>query len=110
MFDDESRQSVIRPVLMQRQCDGGKGDMSAEEWAKRVAARLEHGTPIQGCGTWFQWYWGMNCVCPNCGITWCVVLEDIKRYGVVDQQRPFDERNLVERVVREVLVRLGSRY
>lgn len=48
---------VVAPVLMQRQCDGGKGDMSVEEWAKCIAARLTEGAPIQGCGTWFQWYW-----------------------------------------------------
>lgn len=100
---------VIAPVLLQRQCDGGKGDMSPEEWAKVLAARLIEGAPVHGCGTWFQWYWGMNCVCPTCGRHWAVTLDDIRKYGVVDVNRP-NARELVDRVVREVMVRLGKRY
>lgn len=98
---------VVAPVLMQRQCDGGKGDMPAEEWAKCIAARLTEGAPIQGCGTWFQWYWGMNCICPTCSRHWIVTVEHQKRYRVLEPVYQSDERAMEDRILRNILMRLG---
>ena len=99
---------VIGPILLQRQCDGGKGDMTPEEWAKCIAARITEGAPVQGCGTWFQWYWGMNCVCPTCGRHWTTDLNSLNKYRAMTiLSMPIDERMLEERVVRNVLARLG---
>jgi len=98
---------VIGPILLERCCDGGKGDMSPEEWAKCLAARMLEGAPIQGCGTWFQWYWGSNCHCPTCGRAWVVTLEHLQRYRANTPAPRLDEREIVERVTREVLARIG---
>lgn len=95
---------------MQRQCDGGKGDMSPEEWAKVIAARMTQGISISGCGTWFQWYWGSGCACPTCGIIWSVTMADKERYHVRNSPPPFDEREIEERVLRSVLARMGKLY
>lgn len=102
--------AAIGPILLERCCDGGKGDMTEEEWAKVIAARMLEGAPIHGCGTRFQWWWGSGCVCPTCGRTWVVLLENLKRYRVNTPAPRMDERELEERVLRNVLARLGNRY
>ena len=99
---------VIAPILLQRKCDGGQSDMTDEQWAEKVALRLS-GQPAGffGCGTWFQWYWGSGCVCPTCGRTFMVTLEDQKRFCVQQNAPQFDERAIEERLLRNVLMRIG---
>lgn len=86
---------VIGPILLQRQCDGGKADMSPQEWAKIVAERLK-GNPAfhGGCGTRFKWWWGSGAYCPNCGILYVTNLGELKRYRL-DVERSKDERQEV---------------
>ena len=99
---------VIGPILLQRQCDGGKGDMEPSEWAAAIADRLTNGNPsFPGCGATFQWWWGSGCVCPNCGRTWSVTIDAIKRYGIGQYNSHMDEREIEERVLRNVLMRIG---
>lgn len=72
---------VIGPILLQRQCDGGKGDMEPSEWAKIIAIKLQGNGPVFfGCGTRFQWWWGSGCYCPKCGVNYPSILEHLKRY------------------------------
>lgn len=99
---------VVGPILLQRQCDGGKCDMTEEQWAEKVALRLQ-GLPAGffGCGTWFQWYLGMNCTCPRCGHVWAYTIADQKRFRVMSTLGMMKERELEERIMRNVLVRLG---
>ena len=89
---------VIPPILMQRQCDGGRGDMTPEELAEWTAKRLlGEGRYIWGCGTRFQWWWGSNAVCPTCGMTYLCDIEALKRYRLpqiavfTDGERPSAE-------------------
>lgn len=73
---------VVAPILMQRQCDGGKSEMAPEEWARLIAERLAgHSIGFMGCGTIFQWWWGSGCVCPGCGRTLLVTLDNLNKYG-----------------------------
>lgn len=99
---------VVGPILMQRQCDGLKSEMTEEQWAEKVALRLQ-GQPAGffGCGTWFQWWWGSGCVCPGCGTTFLVTRQDMDRFHVREQVPLFSERDMEERVMRNVLARLG---
>lgn len=32
---------VVAPMLMQRTCDGGKSDMTEEQWASLIALKLQ---------------------------------------------------------------------
>lgn len=99
---------VIGPILLQRTCDGGKDKMPPEEWARLIAERLK-GNPVgfMGCGTIFQWWWDGNCRCPGCGRTFSITLEDMKRYRVSNPAPPRYDREMEDRILRNVLARLG---
>ena len=59
---------VIGPVLLERECDGGLGDMSEEERAEVIRARAAGEIPrIAACWTRFRWWFGSGCMCPECG-------------------------------------------
>jgi hypothetical protein len=105
---DSNSNQVIAPILMQRQCDGGKSDMTDEQWAEKVALRLQ-GQPAGffGCGVWFQWYWGSGCVCPSCGRTFAVTIGDQERFRVLATLNTMKEREMEERVLRNVLTQIG---
>lgn len=99
---------IVAPILMQRKCDGGKDHMSQEEWARLIAERLAgHFVGFTGCGTVFQWWWGSGCVCPGCGRTLLVTLDDLKKYMVRQSVPRLNEQAIEERVLRNVLARLG---
>lgn len=77
---------AIAPVLLERTCDATRSDMEAGE-AIRFAAELtqQQGEMFMlarpyypGCGTRFQWYWGMNCTCPECGRRYDIRMENFK--------------------------------
>jgi hypothetical protein len=99
---------VIGPILLQRQCDGGKSDMTPEQWAEKLARRLL-GQPAGffGCGTWFQFWLGSSCICPTCGRSFSITLNDIERFRVKVYTPLFDEREMEERIMRNVLMRIG---
>ena len=74
------------PVLCERLCDGGKTNMEAGELLKYTnelvrqygeAFMLQH-KHFPGCGTLFQWYFGSNCWCPECGHLYQVIFTDLK--------------------------------
>lgn len=72
---------VIGPILLERVCDHEKSRMSAAEWKEFAAQYPGH----LGCGTRFRWYWGLVCICPNCGWTYLYTLNDLKnKVFVVD--------------------------
>lgn len=98
---------VVAPILMQRQCNVQE-DMAKEEWANIIADRMagEH-VGYFGCGTRFQWYWGMNCLCPKCGKLWAIKLEDMNKFRVQQNFNVIDERAIEDRILRNVLERLG---
>lgn len=99
---------VVAPILLQRQCNGGKSEMTEEQWAEKVALRLQ-GEPAGffGCGTWFQWYFGSGCCCPTCGTTFLVLISDLERFRVLPILDMMKEREMEERILRNVLARLG---
>lgn len=98
---------VVAPILMQRQCNVQE-DMAKEEWAKIIADRLAgEQVGYLGCGTWFQWYWGMNCLCPKCGRLWMVKMEDMNRFRVQENLNRIDERAIEDRILTNVLMRIG---
>ena len=76
---------VIPPLLLERRCDCGRSDWSAEEilkqcseWAQQYGPNFLIQYPYYpGCGARFQWY-GFNCGCSKCGRSYLVLLEDIK--------------------------------
>jgi hypothetical protein len=100
---------VISPVLLQRQCDGGKGDMTEEQWADRIAMRLR-GEPVAflGCGTWFQFWLGTSCICPSCGWTYQVTQQDVEKFRIWVHTPTFDTREMEDRILRNVLARIGK--
>ena len=70
---------AIPPKLLERQCDGDWCLLSEEKKLALITERLRDGVKIyHGCGTRFQWYWGMRCSCPNCGIEYNVTIEHLK--------------------------------
>jgi hypothetical protein len=70
-----SMSNAIPPRLCERVCDAGRTEMCAEDILKYTAdLAKQYGESFMllhpympGCGTRFQWYWGMNVLCPNCG-------------------------------------------
>jgi hypothetical protein len=77
---------AVPPVLLERLCDAGRSTMDASE-AVKYAAELtqQHGEAFMlahpyypGCGTIFQWYWGMNCCCPECAHMYLIEMRDMK--------------------------------
>jgi hypothetical protein len=83
---------AVPPLLCERLCDAAKSDMEAGELLKYTVSLVEqHGEAFMlqhpyfpGCGTRFQWYWGMNCECPECGRRYEVFLDKMKegKYSV----------------------------
>jgi hypothetical protein len=77
---------VSAPKLLERTCDAGKSNMEAGELLKYTVSLVEqHGEKFMlsnphfpGCGTRFQWFWGMNCCCPECGRTYISKIDDLK--------------------------------
>ena len=70
---------AIPPKLLERECDGDWCLMSEEQKLELITERLREGTKIyHGCGVRFQWYWGMNCCCPNCGRMYNVIVDYLK--------------------------------
>jgi hypothetical protein len=65
---------VIGPVVLERVCDCGKSQMSAEDWKIRVENHWDN-----GCGTRFRWYLGVPCVCPRCGYSYAYTLGDLEK-------------------------------
>lgn len=100
--------AVVAPILLQRQCDGGKSDMTDEQWAEKIALRLQgQAAGFFGCGAWFQWYWGMNCTCPTCGHVWSYTIADQKRFRVLSTLDMMEDREMEDRILRNVLARIG---
>ena len=64
------------PTVLERVCDGGKSEMSAEEWAQW---EKEFPNRYNGCGTRFRWYLGTPCFCPNCGRHYIYTQEHLKK-------------------------------
>lgn len=86
---------VVGPILLQRQCDYGKAEMTDEQWAQVVAERLNGDrTAIPACWTTFQWWWGSNCLCPSCGRLFAYTIADLERYRlpdnpvIIERERP----------------------
>lgn len=73
---------VIGPILLQRTCDAGQQEFP-EDHADKIARRLK-GEPAGyfGCGTIFRWWWGMQCLCPGCGVLYQTKITDIKFYAL----------------------------
>lgn len=71
------KEDTVGPVLLERVCDLNKHLYTVEE----IAAREAKGR-TWGCGTKFQWYWGMGCVCPTCGWTYFTTFECLTKNKV----------------------------
>ena len=77
---------AVAPVLLERLCDAGRSGMEAGEILKWTAELCQqHGEVFMlqhpyfpGCGTRFQWYYGGNAYCPECGRAYTVPFEDYK--------------------------------
>lgn len=77
---------AVAPVLLERLCDAGRTGMEAGDILKWTAELTQqHGEAFMlahpyfpGCGTRFQWYWGMNCSCPECGTIYSISFTDYK--------------------------------
>jgi hypothetical protein len=65
---------VIGPVVLERVCDCGKSQMSAEDWKIQVENHWNH-----GCGTRFRWYLGVPCFCPHCGWAYSYTNDDLRK-------------------------------
>ena len=81
---EKSDNKTVGPILLERICDGGRSEMTAEEIRKWEADMREiHGGELSmwfpGCGTKFQWYHigGYPC-CPNCGRAYQMTIEMLK--------------------------------
>ena len=58
-----SAKPVIEPIILEHTCDGGKSRHTSAE----VREIESYGPRQWGCGTTFQWYFGVNPYCPKCG-------------------------------------------
>ena len=82
--------------ILERRCDGGKGDMIPEQIAEHVVNVLSgKWSWLPGCSNSFQWWWGAQCICPHCGVQYQSTWEHLKRYrldNVKCQQDQDDEK------------------
>jgi hypothetical protein len=71
---------TVGPLLLERVCDWFEGYTPEQ----KAEALKENPGRYAGCGIRFRWYFGSGCMCPQCGWTYCVTLEDIrsKRFQV----------------------------
>jgi hypothetical protein len=80
----EPAKEAVGPILLERICDGGRSEMTAEEIKEWEACMREYGRDLSnrwfpGCGTRFQWYLsGGYPMCPNCGRAYQMTLEMLK--------------------------------
>jgi len=74
------------PILLEYTCDWGKSLYTPAQVLEAEAA----GRTNWGCGTKFQWYFGINPHCPKCGYCYLGDLAMIKRgvYRVVRGRFP----------------------
>ena len=67
---------VVGPILLERVCDYNKPSYTTEGVREMEAAHYPGWR--WGCGTKFQWFFGMMCICPNCGYHYLMTLEMLK--------------------------------
>lgn len=74
----------VEPIILEHTCDCGRSCYSAEEIVemdKEASNVFGPGGRYWGCGTKFQWHFGVNPTCPKCGICYLATLDMIKRAG-----------------------------
>jgi hypothetical protein len=70
---DKATADPVRPIILEHVCDGGKSRYTPEEF---IVARTFRS--FWGCGTRFQWHWGVNPYCPKCGWAYLCTVDDLK--------------------------------
>ena len=73
--DAKPTEELVKPIILEHVCDGGRSRMSEEDVKK---AQAEAPWMFRGCGTRFQWHWGHYGCYPNCGYCYCCTLDDLK--------------------------------
>lgn len=73
--DAKPAEEAVGPMIFEHTCDRGRSRHTEEE-----AKEIQKDAPwaLVGCGTRFRWYWGTQAICPTCGWTYLLSLEDIK--------------------------------
>lgn len=54
---------TIQPIILEHTCDAGKSRYTPDD-VREVEA---YGRTYWGCGTTFQWHFGVSPYCPKCG-------------------------------------------
>lgn len=81
---EKKAKESVGPILLERTCDGGRSEMTAEDiqrWEADLRDHYKGEIPawFPGCGTKFQWYLsGGYPMCPNCGRAYLMTLEMLK--------------------------------
>jgi len=83
MVAEKSAREAVGPILLERTCDNGRGEMTAENVAAMDRSLIEEYGEVpawhRGCGIKFQWYLnGGYPMCPNCGRAYQMTLEMLK--------------------------------
>ena len=81
-----SAEPAIQPIILEHTCDAGKSRYSPDG----VREAKAHGRTYWGCGTTFQWYFGVSPYCPKCGYPYDAHLELLRTgiYRVVQGRLP----------------------
>jgi hypothetical protein len=76
----------IEPIILEHTCDWNRSRYTASEIAEMEA----NGRNYWGCGTKFQWHFGVSPYCPKCGYAYETTLEVLRRgtYRVVQGRIP----------------------
>ena len=68
-------EEAIGPMMFEHTCDGG-ASRNTPEYNKEI--QREYPWMYRGCGAKFRWYFGTQAICPYCGYTYLVTIEDVK--------------------------------
>lgn len=82
----KSEEAKIEPIILEHTCDWNRNRYTASEITEMEA----NGRTYWGCGTKFQWHFGVQPYCPKCGYAYETTLELLRRgvYRIVKGKLP----------------------
>jgi hypothetical protein len=87
----EPKEDEVKPIILEHTCDRGWSLRTPEEKEEiRKTFDVPHQQWLKGCGTRFQWHFGVPPYCPKCGYAYTSELKVIAsgRYKIVQGKIP----------------------
>ena len=83
----ETPTDAVKPIILEHVCDHGASLLTAEELRE---VQTEAPWRYKGCGTRFQWHFGVQPYCPKCGWAYESSITILKsgRYRIVQGKIP----------------------